>query len=221
MGQLPEWKHTLFVFCHSHGLQILMKHISELSWFKDVFKHAQHVVSYFHKAKKQLALFQKKQVAMYNEKMYVLTLSVITQCGTQYQLIHSLQWSKDTLRRYGTWNDLDYEKSDEGKESHSKMMESITNRNFWHNLEDLIKIFKPLHDCQVMSKCKDAHLGYVVKRWKTIMLHLQFLHNRVVFQQSCKVDNIFLPWQTTSGCQVKPVWNMQYDKQVIDVHVMA
>lgn len=98
-------------------------------------------------------------------------------------------------------------------------MESLTNRNFWHDLEDLIEILKPLHDCQVMSKSGDAHLGYVVKRSKTIKLHLQSLRNCVSFQRSREVDNIFLPRQTTSGRQVKPVWNMQYDKQVIDVHV--
>lgn len=158
---------------------------------------------------------------MYNGKTYALTLSVITRWGTQYRLIHSLLRSKDALRRYGTRDDLDYEKSDEGKGSHSKMMESITDRNFWHDLEDLIEILKPLHDCQVMSESGDAHLGYVVKRWKTIELHLQSLRNRVGFQRSHEVDNIFLPRQTTSGRQVKPVWNMQYDKQVIDIHVMA
>ena len=169
-----------------------MKHISELSWFKDVFKRAQHIVSYFHKAEKQLALLQKEQVAMYNGKTYALTLLVITQWSTQYQLIHSLLQSKDALRRYGTRDNLDYEKSDKRKESHSKMMESITDRNFWHNLKNLIEILRPLHDCQVMSKSGDAHLGYVVKRWKTIELYLQSLRNRVGFQRSRKVDNIFL-----------------------------
>ena len=205
MGQLPEWKHTLFVPCDSHGLQLLMKHISELSWFKDVFKRAQHVVSYFHKAEKQLALLREEQVAMYNGKTYALTLSVITRWGTQYRLIHSLLQSKDALRRYGTRDDLDYEKSDEGKGSHSKMIESITNRNFWYDLEDLIEIYKPFHDCQIMSESGDVYFSYFIKRWKTIELYLQSLHNCVGFQQSHKVDNIFLSRQTTSGHQAKPI----------------
>lgn len=168
MGRLPEWKYTLFVPCDSHGLQLLMKHISELSWFKDVFKRAQHIVGYFHKAEKQLALLREEQVAMYNGKTYALTLSVITRWGTQYCLIHSLLRSKNALKRYGTRDDLDHEKSEEGKGNYARMMETIMDRNFWHDLEDMIEILKPLHDCQVMSESGDAHLGYVVKRWKTI-----------------------------------------------------
>ena len=107
----------------------------------------QYVVSYFHKAEKQLALLQEEQVAMYNRKTYTLTLSVITWWGTQYQLIHSLLESKDALRRYCTWDNLDYEKSNKGKGSDFKMMKSIIDHNFWHNLEDLIEILKPLYDC--------------------------------------------------------------------------
>lgn len=172
MGRLPEWKCTLFVPCDSHRLQLLMKHISELSWFKDVFKRAQHIVSYFHKAEKQVALLREEQVAMCNGKTYALTLSVIIRWGTQYRLIHSLLRSKDALRRYGTRDDLDHEKSEEGKGNHVRMMETIIDPNFWHDLEDMIEILKPLHDCQVMSESGDAHLGYVVKRWKTIEIHL-------------------------------------------------
>ncbi len=99
-----------------------MKHIYELSWFKDVFKRAQHVVTYFHKAEKQLALLREEQKAVYNGKTFALTLFVITRWGTQYRLLSLLIRSKDALRRYGTRDDLDYEKSNEGKGSHFKMI---------------------------------------------------------------------------------------------------
>lgn len=72
MARLPEWKYTLLVSCDSHGLQLLMKHISELSWFKVVFKRARHVVSYFHKAKKQLALLREEQRAVDMERHLLL-----------------------------------------------------------------------------------------------------------------------------------------------------
>lgn len=72
--------------------------------------------------------------------------------------------SKDALRRYGTREDLEIEKSDEGKGNHSRIMQAITDRKFWHDLEDMIEIFKPLHDSQVMSESGDAHLGYIVQR---------------------------------------------------------
>ena len=134
-----------------------------------------------------------EQKAVYNGKTFALTLSVITRWGTQYRLLSSLIRSKDALRRYGTIDDLDYEKSDEGKRSHSKMMQNITDRSFWHDLEDRIEILKPLHDCQVMSESGDAHLGYVAQRWKTIELPLRALHHRAGFDRSQAAGNIFLP----------------------------
>ena len=67
---------------------------------------------------------------MYNGKTNALTLFLITRLGKQYRLIHSLLRSKDALRRYGTQDDLDHEKSDEGKGSHVKMIETIMDRNF-------------------------------------------------------------------------------------------
>lgn len=42
------------------------------------------------------------------------------------------------------------------------MIQAIMDRNFWHNLEDMIEILKSLHDCQIMSKSGDAYLDYVV-----------------------------------------------------------
>lgn len=60
MGQLPKWKYILFVSYDSHGLQLLIKYISELLWFKDMFKLAQHIVGYFYTKEKQLALPQKE-----------------------------------------------------------------------------------------------------------------------------------------------------------------
>ena len=85
----------------------------------------------------------------------------------------------------------------------------------------MIEILRPLHDCQVMSELGDTHLGYIVKRWKTIKLHLRSLCHYVGFQRSREVENIFLPRHNQSGRPVKSVWDMQYGKQVIDVHDMA
>lgn len=72
-------------------------------------------------------------------------------------------------------------------------MQAITDRNFWHDLEDTIEILKRLHDCQVMCESGDAHLGYVVQRRKTIALYLRTLHIRPGLDRSQKVGNIFLP----------------------------
>lgn len=60
-------------------------------------------------------------------------------------------------------------------------MKSIINRNLWYNLKNLIEIFKPFHDCQIMSKFGDIYLDYIIKIWKTIEFYLQFLYNHVGF----------------------------------------
>lgn len=69
----------------------------------------------------------------------------------------------------------------------------MMDRNFYYDLEDIIEILKPLHDCQIISKSRDTHLSYIVKRWKNIKFYLWFLYYYIRFQQSNKVDNIFLP----------------------------
>lgn len=76
----------------------------------------------------------------------------------------SLIKSKDALKQYNTRKDLEIEKSDEVKGNHSRKIQTITDHNFCHNFEDMIEIFKPLHNCQVMSKLSDVHLGYVVQK---------------------------------------------------------
>lgn len=61
------------------------------------------------------------------------------------------------------------------------MIKNITDYNFQYNLEDPIKIFKPLHNCQVIFESGDTYLNYVIKRQKTIKFHLQFLYNCIGF----------------------------------------
>ena len=120
------------------------------------------------------------------EKTYALTLSVIiTRWGTQYRLIHSLLQSKDALRRYGTRNNLDHEKSNEGKGSHVKMIDIIMNHNFWHDLKDIIEILKPLHDYQVMLEFGNVHLGYVVKKNGKLLSFIFDLYAMVLTFSDC------------------------------------
>lgn len=96
--------------CNSHELQILIEYISKLFWFKNVFKRAQYVVTYFHKAKKQLAFLNKEYKAVYNGKTLAFTFSVITKWVTQYCLLSLLIRNKNALRQYEIRDNLDYKK---------------------------------------------------------------------------------------------------------------
>lgn len=82
----------------------------------------------------------------------------------QYHFLVSLIKEKDVLRWYSIREDPDSEKNDERKENHSRIIQAITNHNFLYNLEDIIEIFKPLHDYQITSESGNAYLGYIVKR---------------------------------------------------------
>ena len=77
MGKKLAWKHSFFVPCDSHGIQLLMKHLSELSWFGTTLKQAQQIETFFHKAEKQLAILREEKIKQ-NGRTYMLTLSVIT-----------------------------------------------------------------------------------------------------------------------------------------------
>lgn len=52
LATMPGLSHVFFVPCDSHGLQLLMKDIAGLAWFKELFHQAQAIPVYFHKADK-------------------------------------------------------------------------------------------------------------------------------------------------------------------------
>lgn len=64
LGRQPKFRHVFLVPCNSHGLQLLIQNLAELPWFEDVFKKANTVVSYFHKAEKQLAILRRYQIRL-------------------------------------------------------------------------------------------------------------------------------------------------------------
>ena len=83
---MPGLSHVFFVPCDSHGLQLLMKDIAGLAWFKELFNQAQTIPVYFHKADKQLSILREYQQAEYG-RTYAVTMSCITRWGTQVCLV--------------------------------------------------------------------------------------------------------------------------------------
>lgn len=98
LEKTPGWEHVFFVPCDSHGCQLLMKDISEMPWFAPIFKKAQMVATYFHKADKQLAILRMYQLRGEQKRVFSITLSCITRWGTQVGLIKSLLRSQMSLR---------------------------------------------------------------------------------------------------------------------------
>lgn len=221
MGEKPAWDHSFFVPCDSHGIQLLMKHISELNWFCTTFKRAQQIATFFHKAEKQLEILREEQVKQ-DGRTYALTLSVITRWGTQYRLLLSLARSREALRHYSVRSDLDLGGGDSEKVSnHRKVLKNIADRRLWDDIEELLEIWRKIHECQIMTESSNAHLGLVVQRWYDIENHLKTLRNRPGFARTAEIDTIFQSRINKNGCQYPSVWKTQFQKQVIDIHFVA
>jgi hypothetical protein len=54
----PRFQHTFFIFCDSHGLQLLIKDIITLDLFKDTMAVCNQIIAHFRLAQKQLALLR-------------------------------------------------------------------------------------------------------------------------------------------------------------------
>ena len=217
----PAWDRAFFVPCDSHGIQLLLKHICELDWFRGVLKKSQQIVSYFHKSLKQLAILRSEQISQYG-KTLALILSIITRWGTQFRLLNSLLRSKQALRAWAIHPGIDCEPNEERKQGQTAVIESINKHAFWADLEDLREIIAPIYNEQVMSEDNRAHLGYVLQRWKRIKNHLQTLQHRTGFTRSDEIAEIFADrYDSRTGNPVPSVWDTQFKKQVLDIHLVA
>ena len=61
----PELSHVFFTLCDSHGLQLLIKDILQLPWFKEVMQKVTRVVTAFRKSPLQLAILREYQQKEY------------------------------------------------------------------------------------------------------------------------------------------------------------
>ena len=61
--------------------------------------------------------------------------------------------------------------------NHPQVLRNIADRRLWDDIEDLKEILKKLHECQVISKFSQAHLGLVLQQWHDIENYLRDLKN--------------------------------------------
>ena len=216
LNQKPGWGHVFWSPCDSHGIQLLMQHISGLPWFEDLFKRAGNIVTFFWKAEKQLETLRKHQKAAYG-RHYALTLSVLTRWGTQYRLIDSLLRSQQALFAWASDTNRD-------TSSGSYILRIIQDPQFWADLRGLKEILRPIHEHQIQSESLHAGVGQVLKRWNSIKAHLQGLKNRPNYPYSNQIDSIFQPqiiMRNGLAIRAKAVWKSQYDKQILPIHHLA
>lgn len=85
----PELKHVFVVPCDSHGIQLLMKDIFQVPWWKKLMRKAQLVVRTFRAAHKEYQVLQEIEIATLGKRI-ALVLHCITRWGTQVGLLDAL-----------------------------------------------------------------------------------------------------------------------------------
>lgn len=65
LRRIPGLQHVFFTLCDSHGLQLLIKDILQLPWFKELMKKISKLVSAFRKSPLQLAILREHQKKEY------------------------------------------------------------------------------------------------------------------------------------------------------------
>ncbi|QGA14809.1 hypothetical protein EYB26_002465 [Talaromyces marneffei] len=157
-------QHAFMIPCDSHGLQLIFKDlldmkVSQAMTVKHIFKEANDIVTFFHRSPLRYADLQAIEKAR-NGRKKALIASVITRWGSQYNLINSVNELKESLIQ---WAQSVSEDSDK-----SKLVEIIgiiQDITFWNILNDLCRVFKPLHIAQKDSEALNATIFNVIPRW--------------------------------------------------------
>ncbi|KAJ3453422.1 hypothetical protein MRS44_017669 [Fusarium solani] len=177
MKNMPEFRHCFFILCDSHGLQLLVKDIVESERWASVLKKVTRIITFFKKAKLQLARLRAYQLECYGKQKAFIT-PAITRWGTQLGAVMSSLANKDALRAYArdamVLNSLKTKaiKGEEEKEEDQQVLRailsSINNFEFWHEVEMLAKILQPIENAQRCSERDHSCVGEVIPRWLTI-----------------------------------------------------
>ncbi|KAL7755610.1 hypothetical protein ACKLNR_005330 [Fusarium oxysporum f. sp. zingiberi] len=177
MKNMPEFRHCFFLLCDSHGLQLLVKDIVESERWASVLKKVTRIITFFKKAKLQLARLRAYQLECYGKQKAFIT-PAITRWGTQLGAVMSSLANKDALRAYArdamVLNSLKAkgikgeEEEDEDQQVLRAILSSINNFEFWHEVEMLAKILRPIENAQRCSERDHSCVGEVIPRWLTI-----------------------------------------------------
>jgi hypothetical protein len=204
--------HIFTVPCDSHGLQLIVKDLLERPSIKKYWTLASTVVNTIRNSGKQHSYLYQEQEKVYKGSRKVLVASVITRWGTQYNLLKSLDNSKEALRSFAFRDDVDF-----------SLKPVLLQHSFWAAITELLELLEPIHTAQKMSEDNKATIGYVYSRWIAVEAHLQKFanSNRFIaadiksYLETTPSDNIQL-----TGIDKKN-WTRRRNKQLLDIHTAA
>ena len=85
--------------CDSHEIQLFLKDVFQISWWRNLIHKAQLVVRTFRTSHKEYQVLQEIQVAILGKRI-ALILHCITRWGTQVRLLNALYRSCLTIQEY-------------------------------------------------------------------------------------------------------------------------
>jgi Protein of unknown function (DUF 659)/hAT family C-terminal dimerisation region len=203
LQRFPDLKHTLFVPCNSHSIQLLIKDLLKIPRFKDVLHKAQTIVKAFKKAPLQYARLREIQIQAYSQPRS-LVLSVITRWGTQYRLLDSVFNNKDALRRYA----VTYEQLPTSQRLKQSALDAIMDWDFWSELEPMREFLFPIDEALKMSESGKANIGQVFHSWMDITKHLR----DATRQYPDELEVFMLP---------EGAFSQRYRRQILDIHIVS
>ncbi len=199
MARDPGVKHTFFFSYDSHGLQLLMKDIIETVWFPAQFKSTQNIVTHFNQSLKQLTFLREKMCNACNGKKLAFFLSVLTRWRTQVNMIESVSRNRQALQ------DL---YKDNRCELSPVLKQLLWDLDCWKDIMLINNILQPINDIQYSFEKDGYKLHHIIQRWKQIRVHLNLWS--IDTDQDAEIQlldkRVFIP---------------RYQKQVIDIHVVA
>ena len=98
-NQRLQLSKALFVPCDSHGLQLLIKDVLGIPYYKVIQSQIMLVINTFRRSPLQLSILCEKQKACYG-KTSALVLAVITRWVTQARAIESIYKNKKAFKAY-------------------------------------------------------------------------------------------------------------------------
>ena len=168
-----EFKHTFFVPCDSHGLQLLVKDILGIGYWREIMKHANTIAVYFKRAKRALGILREIMDEIHERSSF--TLAVITRWGSHYGVVRGLLRAAKPLRQFGLNNEAATLKASTAEVSKmAKVTRRLLNSGaFWSQLEQLEQLLRPIHRAQIQSEADGSTISLVIDRW-------QFLRTEIV-----------------------------------------
>ena len=201
----PELRHVFCVPCDSHGIQLLIKDIFQVPWWRKLMQKAQLVVRTFRASLKEYQVLQEFQIQIYIKRI-ALILHCITRWGTQVGLLDSLYRSSLAIQAY---SQQALPQIDKKKKKDTYILSILRDPTFWQDVTTARRILTPIHKIQYLSEADNYPLHRVLDNWMLIKQSLLRSANEYGTEQ-CQLPFI-----------INTLWDQRFLTQITELHIVA